>query len=124
MFVTVKISASCQISRIRRIGNVVLAAQVGRCSAGTLLFIALTFVVSGALQAPAEVGVPNDETRPPELRKLDDMIGVWDVSGVYRASPNAPLFNGQGTDTVFWSPNKRAVISERHELSPYGWIDS
>jgi hypothetical protein len=108
---------------MRRSGNVVLAFQVGGYPLRTLLLSAVILVIC-SLRAPAEVGVANDVTRVPELQKLDEMIGVWDVTGVYRTSQNAPLFSGRGTFTVFWSPSRRAVISDQHELSPYGWIDT
>jgi hypothetical protein len=71
-------------------------------------------------ETPAESAAA-DQSPPPELKRLSSVVGVWDITASYRASPDAPPFNGRGLETIAWSPNSQFLISDEHILSPDGW---
>lgn len=92
----------------RPLGNAVL---------GFSLALGLALATGLAQETPLVQGTP------PELKRLADMIGIWDTAASYRPTPDAPAFEGRSVETTRWSANRQFLITDQLGLTRTGWED-
>jgi hypothetical protein len=85
-----------------------------------LVYVGLSRAAALSAQTSAEVAA-RDQEPPQELEQLASGVGVWDIISSYRPTPDAPVFNGRGVETVHLSPNGQFFVTDTHMLSPDGW---
>lgn len=85
--------------------------RLGKFVSCVVLFLALVS------QGYVDAGAPTYDQTAPQLEELDHMTGVWDTRTSYKGAPDGTVLTEETSETVYWSPNRRFLISEQRAVN-------